>query len=155
MNQDNGSNRRWIEFLANGLGAIGALIAVAGPVLVLGSQPGGPGYSIWPLPGLVLIDWAVLGVAGFLGTYLGTKPLPGLWGHAAWFVAGALIPLMALGALSIGPFVLFSLVFLAASAVLVTIHQRLKGLEIFGAFALGILINLGLLLGLIILGGGI
>lgn len=62
---------------------------------------------------------------------------------------------MALGALSIGPFVLLSLVFLAASAVLVTIHQRLKGLAIFEAFALGILLNLGLLLGLIVLGGGI
>ena len=155
MEQGNGANKRWIDLLASGLGAIGALVAVAGPIVVLGSQPTNPGSSVWPLPGLVLIDWAVLGVAGFLGAYLGTKPLPGLWSKIAWFVAGALIPLMALGALSIGPFVLLSLVFLAASAVLVTIHQRLKGLEILGAFVLGILLNLGLLLGLIVLGAGI
>lgn len=83
MEPENGMNKRWIEFLASGLGAIGALIAIAGPILVLGSQPSGPGSSVWPLPGLVLIDWAVLGVAGFLAAYLGTKPLPGRWGKIA------------------------------------------------------------------------
>lgn len=124
-------------------------------MLVLGSQMGIPGNSIWPLPGLVLIDWAILGVAGFLTAYLGTKPLPGFWASAAWFVVGALIPLLALGALSIGPFVLICLAFLSASAVLMTIHQRLKGRDIFLNFVLGALVNLGLLLGMIALGGNL
>jgi hypothetical protein len=113
------------------------------------------GNSIWPLPGLVLMDWAILGVGGFLAAYLGTKPLPGFWARAAWFVPGALFPLMALGALSIGPFVLLSMAFLSASAILVAIHQRMKGREVFVNFALGAFLNLALLLGMIALGGNL
>lgn len=155
MDQNNETNRRWLEYLATGMGVVGALIAIAGPMLVLGSQPGGLGNSNWPLPGLVLMDWAILGVGGFLAAYLGTKPLPGFWARAAWFVAGALFPLMALGALSIGPFVLLSMAFLSASAILVAIHKRMKGRDVFVNFALGALVNLALLLGMIALGGNL
>jgi hypothetical protein len=155
MDQNNETNRRWLEYLATGLAAVGALIAIAGPMLVLGSQPGGPGNSNWPLPGLVLMDWAILGVLGFLGAYLGTKPLVGGWARSAWFVVGALIPLMVLGAFSIGPLVLLTLAFLAASAILVTIYKRIKAVDVLGIFLLGVIINLGILLGLIALGGNL
>ena len=67
MELENGANERWIEFLASGLGAIGALVAVGGLVLILGSQPGGPAHSIWPLPGMVLIDWLKRELSRFLG----------------------------------------------------------------------------------------
>lgn len=155
MDKDQSMNRQWLEILATGLSAVGALVAIAGAMLVLSSQSAGAGDSIWPLPGFVMIDWAIFGVLGFLSAYLGSKPLPEYWAKATWFTAGALIPLMVLGALSIGPYVLISLVFLSASAVLVTIVKRLKGRDIFGALALGIVLNLGLLLGLIVLGRGI
>ena len=74
MENRNGDKKHWIVLLAPILGAAGALIAIIGPMLILGSQPGGPGNSIWPLPGLVLIDWAILGILGFLASYLGPKP---------------------------------------------------------------------------------
>ncbi len=155
MDQNNQTHRPWLEYLATGLGAVGALIAIAGPMLVLGSQSNDPGNSIWPLPGLVLMDWAILGVLGFLAAYLGTKPLPGFWASAAWFAVGALVPLLAIGALSIGPFVLLSMAFFSASAALVTIHRRLTGRDVFGSFILGAVINLSILLGMIALGGNL
>jgi len=102
-----------------------------------------------------LMDWAILGVLGFLAAYLGTKPLPGYWTKAAWFVAGALIPLMVLGALSIGPLVLLTLVFLTASAVLESIHNQQSMLAALGLLAMGLILNLGLLLVLIAIGGNL
>jgi len=155
MEQNDGTPKRWIAPLAASLGAVGALIALGGPMLILGSQPDGPGFSNWPLPGMVLLDWAVLGVLGFLSAYLGPKPLPGSWGKTAWLAAGGLMPLMVLGALSIGPLVLLSLVFLIASAVLVAISQRLKAFDAIGFFALGMIGNLAILIGLIGLGGNL
>ncbi len=155
MENRNGDKKHWIALLAPILGAAGALIAIIGPMLILGSQPGGPGNSIWPLPGLVLIDWAILGILGFLASYLGPKPGLGPWAIAGWFVAGGLMPLMILGALSIGPLVLLSLVFMVASSVLVAIHERLRLGNIAGAFALGLVINLGLILIPIVLVGNL
>ena len=65
------------------------------------------------------------------------------------------MPLMILGALSIGPLVLLSLVFMVASSVLVAIHERLRLGNIAGAFALGLVINLGLILIPIVLVGNL
>ena len=152
MNQSSTTNKGWIELLAAGLGAVAALVAIAGAMLVLSSQSAGSGDSIWPLPGFVMIDWVILGVLGFLAAYLGTKPQPDLWSKAAWFAVGALIPLMALGALSIGPYVLLSLVFQTASALMVTFYKRMKGKDLLMAVLLGIFLNAIILLGMIALG---
>jgi len=146
MGPTDDKNGSWIGILAPVTGAIGALVAISGPMLVLSSQPGGDGGSIWPLPGLVLMDWAILGVLGFLAAYLGIKPETAGWAWAAWFVVGALFPLMVLGALSIGPFVLLNLIFFTVSAILVTIRMRLSYGKAAGFIALGWLINLGLIL---------
>lgn len=155
MEHRDGGEQGWIVLLAIILGATGALIAIGGPILVLGSQPRGPGESVWPLPGLVLLDWAILGVLGFLAAYLGPKPGMGSWTIMGWFVVGGLIPLMVLGALSIGPLVLLSLVFIATSAVLIAIHERLRWSIAVGAFASGLVINLGLILIPIFLAGNL
>jgi 4-hydroxybenzoate polyprenyltransferase len=51
--------------------------------------------------------------------------------------------------------VLLTLAFLAASAILVTIYKRIKAVDVLGIFLLGVIINLGILLGLIALGGNL
>src|SRR5512134_3296846 len=88
------------------LGALGAVIALAGALGIAASQGNAPGDSLWPLPGLVLLDWAGMGVAGFIGPISAGNGKRKI--ELSWFVVGALLPLIFLGALSIGPLVLLT-----------------------------------------------
>jgi hypothetical protein len=60
--------------------------------------------------------------------------------------------LVILGALSIGPFVLLSLLFFLASTILITIRKEMKWLNNLGLLLLGAVLNLGLLYIFITLG---
>lgn len=82
-----------VDFFTVLLAFIGALIALGGSLIVLIDQAQTSGSSVWPLPALVLIDWAILGVRGFLDIYIGRKPFPAFWPRVVWFDAGALMPL--------------------------------------------------------------
>lgn len=143
---------QWVKFLTILLAFVGALIAVSGSLLVLIDQAQMPGTPVWPLPALVLIDWAILGVLGFLGVYFGKKTSPTCWQKTVWFATGALIPLVILGAFSIGLFVLVSLLFFLISAILITIQEKLRWRDNLGLLMVGAVCNLGLLLLFIALG---
>ena len=144
MGTDLGKSRRWAAFTALGLGFIGMLISVSGASLFFIDQLQIQGPSIWPLPALVLIDWAVLGFLGFFGAYFGARPSFTYWSRVAWFVVGALLPLVILGAFSIGTFVLISLPFFLVSAFLITRRQGLKWSNSVGLLMLGVVSNLAL-----------
>lgn len=83
-----------IEWL---LAALAGVACFALPALVLSSPGNVPGQApLWPLPGLILLEIALLGLAGFAGI---AEVLPGtLRGPmAAWVACGALAALGAIG----------------------------------------------------------
>jgi hypothetical protein len=103
-----------IEWL---LAAVAALVCFALPVLVV-SSPGNAGgiTSQWPMPGLILLEIALLGLAGFAGI-AGLLSQPRLHGPTlAWVASGALAALGVIGAygvsvvfFALAPAVLFGL----------------------------------------------
>jgi len=107
---------------------------------------------MWPLPGLVLLEWAVLGVVGFLATASATRPDLSHWFAGLWFVAGALLPLMVLGAFSIGPLVFVSLIAFLGAAIAATARRKSRFLPHLGLLAAGVIVNLILLFLAVILG---
>jgi hypothetical protein len=140
---------RWI------FAALSAAIALGGGIGFAAQQAGlasAPGASIWPLPGLVLLEWAAFGVVGFMGILLAENPHNLSWFGASWFVIGAFLPLAALGALSIGPFVFISLATLLIAAILTSLQLKISLLPRLKFLLIGIIANLGLLLGVILLG---
>jgi hypothetical protein len=145
--------RRWLYFVSLALALIGALIAILGSWLVFQNQAQIQGSRVWPLPGLILLDWVLLGILGFLGALFSNKPNGSAWLKGIWFVVGALMPLVILGALSIGLFVFISLLFILAASVLITIQRKGKGLVHLALVIVGIICNLGLSLVFILANG--
>lgn len=134
------------------LGALGAGIALAGALGIGESQLGFPGASIWPMPGLVLLEWAVLGLLGFIGLIA-----EGSWKRTfnlvdTWFVVGALIPIMVIGAFSIGPLVLMTLLPFSAAVLLASVQAKGNWLRYFKILLIGAIANLALLYLFITLG---
>ena len=142
----------WIDFLAVVFSFFGALISIGGALLVFSSQAQIGMSQLWPLPGLVLIDWALLGLIGFIAAYLCFKGVSAKWLHVAWFITGTFIPLIILGAFSIGAGVLIVFLLFVVSTIILTIRRRGRLLASFGLLLLGSICNLGILFILITLG---
>lgn len=66
-------------------------------------------------------------------------------------MVGALLPLMVLGALSIGPLVLASALCFLVSAILVKVHTGMRILPNLGSLLIGLIGNLVIILVLILL----
>jgi hypothetical protein len=115
---------RWFYLASLGLALVGVLIAVVGARLVFQGQAEMQGSRMWPLPGMVLVDWAGLGVLGFLDALLHPRGQSSAWLKALWFVPGALLPMAIVGGFSIGLFVLLSFFSFLASAVMLTIPEK-------------------------------
>ncbi len=144
-----------ISFLVLVLGFAGMLFSVGGAVLFFTNQIQLSGASLWPLSDLALIDWAGVGFLGFLSALLAIRSSIKYWLIAAWIAAGALLPLIILGAFSIGLDVLPSLPFVLASAILVSVQKRMPWLDCLALFMLGAVGNLGIILILMILAGNV
>ena len=130
----------WIGFL---LALVGWVIAVGGAVGFFASQVRIPGASTWPLPGLILLDWALAGLPTLVACAINLKSAPGRWIRAAWFGTGMLLPLIILGAFSIGPLVLITFLSLLAASVLLTMQKGSRWLESLGLLLLGAICNVG------------
>lgn len=141
-----GQSNRWADSVALVLAFIGSLVASGGSLMFLVDQARMSSSSVWPLPGLVLMDWAILGILGFLSAYGSRTPSSALWRKIAWVVVGALIPLVILGAFSIGLFVLVSLLFFLGSTIFLSMQKKEKWLDHLGMFFIGTVSNLGFLL---------
>jgi hypothetical protein len=135
-------NLEWLSAL------IGAIICMGGAASVVGSQPG----PVWPLPALVLIDWAALGLIGFIAAAIDGDAHSDRWGTVIWAVLGALVALTVLGALSIGPFVLLSALAFAATGLLRYKRGNRKVSNGMRVFAVGMVANFALLLVVILVG---
>jgi hypothetical protein len=141
-----------VGFLSLGLSFFGAIASILGAFITYSSQARIPEATLWPLPGLILLYWSLLGIIGLLITYLSVKQNHVIWLKAAWFITGTFIPLIILGTFSIGLGVLIvELLFLIATIIL-TIRQRAKWLECFGLWILGAICSLLILLVMITLG---
>ena len=75
------------------LAALGAAASIVLPAIILSSAGGTP---LWPMPGLLLLTIAVLGLAAFAGV-AGFAPQALRGPAAAWFACGALATLGVFG----------------------------------------------------------
>lgn len=134
------------DFIGLASAVIGAMISMAGASGVYVSQASTSVTTLWPLPGFVLLEWALLGIFEFIAAYYVFRWSSIKWQQAAWSLTGALIPLIILGAFSIGPLVLITFLLFVISIGLFAIRTKPRWLPSIGALALGVIINLGLLL---------
>ncbi len=130
--------------LISGLFSVGAAIGMYRPLAQ------GVSGSLWPLR-FLLLDWALIGIIDFIAAYFVFRWSSSRWQLASLALTGALIPIIIMGAYSIGPLVLIAFVLFVVSYVLFALCRKPKWLESIGALALGIIVNLGLLLLLITL----
>ena len=137
-----------------GLGLIGAAVGIVGAALFWIQQAKFSGDNIWPLPALVLILWALLGITGMFGPIRAVQINSERWLEAAWAVDGALLPMAVLGGFSIGPMVLLTLLPLTGAAAIASWEIGARFIKYLGVFGIGAAAGLGVLLFLIIIGRG-
>lgn len=152
MNQPGSRWQLWLNLLAQVLSFLAVLISFLGATIAYLNQVRNAVTPLWPLPGLILVDWALLGAIGFAATYLVVRGARGKWLRGGWFISGAFIPLIILGAFSIGPFVLLAFLLYVISTIILTVQRKSQWLLSFGLLMLGSFINLGLLMLIITLG---
>jgi hypothetical protein len=142
----------WLDFLAMGIVASAAIESFWGAMVTYFAQAQIPEAPLWPLPGLVLVDWVSLALLGFITSYLCFRQLSAKWLYITWLVTGSFIPLSILGAFSIGSAVFIAFVLFVVSTIFFTIRQSGKLLQSFGFLMLGSIGNLVVLVNLIAFG---
>jgi hypothetical protein len=144
--------RSWLDYLAVEITFLAAIVAFFGALVTYYAEAQIPEASLWPLPGLVLFDWVLLALIGFIITYFCFQQSSTKWLYVAWFITGTFIPLSILGAPSIGLGVLITLFMFVVTTIFFTIRQAGKLLQSFGLLMLGSICNLGVLSLVITLG---
>ena len=98
MSESNNQSDRFV-FLVRGLAVVAAINCVVVPMLFAQQRP------LFPLPGLYLIEIAVLGILGLTGLLLVESHSP-FWRGVPWAAAGVLLAFVILGGFSIGFFLI-------------------------------------------------
>jgi hypothetical protein len=142
MNMDSESQSSWVDILALILSFLAAILSFGGAAYTYISQAQISATPLWPLPGIVLVDWVLLGTVGFIAAFFSLRKKTVGWMRSTWFLTGALIPILILGAFSIGPMVLIVFLLAAISTFIIAMRLRLKWLESFGLLMLGSISNL-------------
>ena len=142
--------KRIIEWV---LAGIGAILCVGGAAITWLSQASfnSPNVSPWPLPALVLIEVAILGLAGFSGVVLDNQQQSSRWGRVMWIACGGLTALAMIGAFGVSVVALLvvpALLF-GGAAILADIRQHRNMLTDLGLFAGSAVANLALIFALI------
>ena len=142
--------KRIIEWV---LAGIGAILCVGGAAITWLSQASSnsPNVSLWPLPALVLIEVAILGLSGFSGVVLDNQQQSSRWGRVMWIACGGLTALAVIGAFSVSVVVLLvvpALLF-SGAAILADIRQHRNMLTDLGLFTVSAVANLALIFALI------
>ena len=145
--------KRVIEWILAGLGAI-MCIGGAASVWIPQAASNPPGFSLWPMPALVLNEVALLGVVGFLGIALEPQLLSTRWGFLVWIAGGGLLGLSVLGAMSVSAIVLIAAPALAfgGAAILADIRRKRKMVPDLGVLVVSGIANLGLIFAFITIG---
>jgi len=146
MNENSDQQRSWVDLLAVVIAFSGAIISIGGALFTYFYQAQMAITPLWTLPGLVLLDWVFLGTIGFLSAYFTIRKSSARWLRITWFNTGTFIPLIILGAFSIGSLVLIAFLLFVISTGIVAVRYDSKWLESFGLLLLGSFINLGILL---------
>ena len=142
--------KRIIEWV---LAGIGAILCVGGAAITWLSQASSnsPNLSLWPLPALVLIEVAILGLAGFSGVVLDSQQQSSRWGRLMWIACGGLTALAIIGAFGVSVVALLvvpALLF-GGAAILADIRQHRNMLTDLGLFTVSAVANLALIFALI------
>ncbi len=105
-----------------------------------------PGFSLWPLPALMVIEVVLLGVLGFLGIALEPQQLSTRWGFLVWIACGGLLGLGILGAMGFSVIVFLAAPALAfgGAAILADIRRKRKMLPDLGVLVVSSIANFGL-----------
>ena len=78
------------------------LVAVLFGYQQASSSPG----SLWPFPGLYLLEIALAGAAGWVGTVRSEGDPNSAWAWLPWIAGGVLLAFVILGGFSIGPYLI-------------------------------------------------
>ena len=142
--------KRIIEWV---LAVIGAVMCVGGAAITWLSEASStsPSASLWPLPALVLIEVAILGLAGFSGVVLDNQPQSSRWGRMMWIACGGLTALAIIGffGVSLVVFLAVPALLFGSVAMLADIRQRRNMLTDLRLFTVSALANLALIFALI------
>ena len=137
--------KRIIEWM---LAVIGAIMCIGGAASIWVPQAAfnPPGISLWPMPALLLIEVALLGIMGFLGIALEPQQLSTRWGFLVWIACGGLLALSVLGAMSVSVIVLLAVPALAfgGAAIFADRRRERKILPDLGVLAVSGIANFGL-----------
>jgi hypothetical protein len=146
--------KRIIEWILAGIGAIMCIWGAAS-IWIPQAASNPPGFSLWPMPALVLIEVAFLEVVGFLGIALEPQRLSTRWGLLVWIACGGLLALSVIGAMSVSVIVLLAVPALAFSgaAILADIRRERKMLPDLGVLAVSGIANFGMFFIFISIGG--
>jgi hypothetical protein len=145
MSANTESRRNWVDLLAMFLSFLVAIISLSGAIFTYLSQAQIPEATLWPMPGLVLVDWLLIGVISFVVVSISLRRKTVGWLRMTWLMAGAFIPLIILG-FSIGLIVMIAFFFEVISTFIIAIRYRFKWLESFGYLILGSISNLLILI---------
>jgi hypothetical protein len=146
------SVRRIAEWL---LATVGAAVCIGTAILFWLEQSSFPGASLWPLPALVLIEVAFLGLAGISAVVLIGDEHTSQWGSLIWAVSGGLTALTVIGGFSIGPLLVWAVLAFVLAGVLIDWRIGRKILYDLGIFTLGTVCNAAILLLLIVAAGSL
>ncbi len=154
MEKNSGRWGVWINLFALLLSLFSIIVSAGGALSTYFYQLGIPEAPLWPLPGLVLSYWIVLGIASFMLIGVTSFSLSPRWLRAAWGITGAYIPLAIIGAFSIGTLVLIASFLSLISTLLLSVRIRLNWLKCFNFFWLGAICSLLVVLLIVSLGKG-
>lgn len=142
-----------VDILALVLSFLAAIVTFSGAIATYVSQAQISGEPLWPLPGLVLTDWLLVGVIGFVAAFFSLRRKTVEWLRMTWLMSGAFIPLIIVGALSIGPVVLIAFLLAIISTFIIAIRHGWRWLESLGFLMLGSIGNMVILVLIIVSAG--
>ena len=147
--------KRTIEWILAGIGAI-MCIGGAASIWIPEAASNPPGFSLWLMPAILLIEVALLGIVGFLGITLEPQQLSTRWGFLAWIACGGLLGLSVLGAVGFSVIIFLAVPALAfgGAAILAGIRRQRKMLPDLGVLAMSAIANFGLFFAIAFIGRG-
>jgi hypothetical protein len=96
-----------------------------------------PGTQHWPFSAFPLIEMVALGWIGAVGIAMDSGKGSNVWGALPWVVTGCLSPLIILGALSIGPWLILAGGFFIGAGVLANRRRQRELLPDVTFFSVG------------------
>lgn len=146
MAEAGGQRRSLVKLLDLLIAFSGAIVSFLGATFTYLSQAQISDTPLWPLPGLVLVDWILMGSLGFIAVFFALRKASRLWLRATWVFTGSFIPLIILGTLSISPLVSLAFLLFILSTTILAIRNQTSWLASFGFLMIGSIGNLAVLM---------